>query len=419
MEEVRKLLAECLDDLDRGNSVEECLARYPERREELEPLLHAAQRVRSAPRVAPSEPFREGARERMVRQIRYRQSVQEHRSEPKRLSFWAGLWSRLRASMTVRRFALPVAAAVTVLLVLSMLGVGAVYASAQSLPGDSLYRVKLAGERVRLALSLSESREAKLHLRFASERLKEAAALVERNRGEDIEPLMREYAEEVEAASGGFQRHRTGGRDVTSLSRVLQHQLAQQERRLSRVRQTASEEARLAVEQALAASRAAQQQIREQHESPEASATSEPTGKPSATGTARPTETRKPTDTAEPGERTGPTVTRTPPRQTRSPEAPVQTATSPSGEGAPTSPPPGQTGTPQPPGLTNTPQPPGQSKTPQPPEETARPQPPEDTPVPPPEETPGPPTDDRPGPQPPGLTKTPQPPGRTRTPGKP
>ncbi len=60
------LLAQCLDDLAKGSSVEECLARYPQWRDELKPPLLTPQRVHTAPRVVPSPAFRQVARPRML-----------------------------------------------------------------------------------------------------------------------------------------------------------------------------------------------------------------------------------------------------------------------------------------------------------------------------------------------------------------
>ena len=110
-----------------------------------------------------------------------------------------------------------------------------------------------------------------------------------------------------------------------------------------------------------------------------------------ATSTVEPYE---PTPTPQPEERTRTPNPPTPPDQTPTPEPPGQTKTPQ---------PPGQTKTPQPPGQTKTPQPPSQTKTPEPPGQTKTPQPPGQTKT----------------PQPPGQTKTPDPPGHNKTPGPP
>ena len=407
MTTIEDILAQCLTDLEQGSSVEDCLARYPKHRDELEPLLRVAQQVRSAPDVGPSPAFRQTARARIVRRIRDRESTGQHQRVPGHAGLLARLMSSIRIPTPVRRFAVPAMAAITVILLLGTLGVGAVYASAGSLPGDSLYPVKLAGERVRLALAFSDSGEAKLHLRLASERLEEAAAVVERNGADEIEPLMGRYAAHVEAASSVLEHQHARGEDVASLAARFQERLARHEEVLSRVQEKVPGEARFAVEQALTASRRAQDRIPKRPEvPPTAGPTSTPTvtstftASPTGTETARPGPTNTPTVTSEPAQKSGPSETPVPPGQTRTPQPPGQTRTPE---------PPGQTRTPQPPGQTCTPEPPGQTKTPQPPGQTRTPEPPGQT------KTSEPPGQTR-TPEPPGRTMTPQPPGQTRTP---
>lgn len=65
------------------------------------------------------------------------------------------------------------------LIIVSLLGggAGATYASQSSLPGEVLYPVKLVTERAQVALTVDDTREAALHLRFSSKRLEEVEEL--------------------------------------------------------------------------------------------------------------------------------------------------------------------------------------------------------------------------------------------------
>jgi hypothetical protein len=441
MTPIERLLAQCLNDIEQGDSVQECLARYPERREELEPLLVAAQRVRRAASVAPSASFRQGARARMLKMIESRATPEESRAPSEREGLLDRLGLNLGLPVVVRRLSLPALATITVIVLLGMMSIGVAYASAESLPGDSLYPVKLAGERLRLALAPGDVAEARLHLRLAGERLRESARLSEMGREDKVEMLMGSYVEEVEAAGRILQSQQAQGEDVTQLSKRLLESLAQQQVVLSEVEGAVSKGTQPAVERAMSASRAAEREaMATMDEEPPASPATEPTSTPTATRTPTatptpsetvrpsrtpaPTHTHTPTGTAEPGERLGPTdppgrtKTPQPPGQTNTPQPPGQTNTpQPPGQ-TKTPQPSGRTKTPQPPGRTNTPQPPGQANTPQPPGQTNTPQPPGQT------NTPQPPgqtnTPQPPGrtntPQPPGQTNTPQPPGRTKTP---
>ena len=63
---LEEALAECLASLDRGRGVEECLARYPGLRQELEPLLRTALGLQQTYDVNPRPSFQRAARQRFL-----------------------------------------------------------------------------------------------------------------------------------------------------------------------------------------------------------------------------------------------------------------------------------------------------------------------------------------------------------------
>lgn len=73
---------------------------------------------------------------------------------------------------------------IPLILILTLLGggAGATYASQNALPGDTLYPIKIASEKVETALAFSDSRDAKLHLDFATRRLSEINKLAEKGK---------------------------------------------------------------------------------------------------------------------------------------------------------------------------------------------------------------------------------------------
>ena len=99
-----------------------------------------------------------------------------------------------------RRLALTlIAAVITVVL----LGGAAVAASASALPGDVLYPVKRAVERIELTIHSDPASRARLHLQYAQRRLAELSALLaERRVGQnvDVGAEMSAYQKEVAAA---------------------------------------------------------------------------------------------------------------------------------------------------------------------------------------------------------------------------
>jgi hypothetical protein len=77
-----------------------------------------------------------------------------------------------------RRWAVALAA----VLVLILIGAGTVTASTSSLPGDTLYPVKTATEKVQGFFTLDSEAKANFHMKLAQRRLDELELLVKRNR---------------------------------------------------------------------------------------------------------------------------------------------------------------------------------------------------------------------------------------------
>jgi len=73
-------------------------------------------------------------------------------------------------------------------------------ASADTLPGDTLYSFKLAGERIRLALSREDSGDALLHASFASRRASEMERAVGLGRLGALPELQERFSEHARAA---------------------------------------------------------------------------------------------------------------------------------------------------------------------------------------------------------------------------
>jgi Domain of unknown function (DUF5667) len=163
-ERFEDILNECLDKIRQGESVEQCLARYPEQAAELAPLLRvgmASEKASSA--VAPRPEFKARARYEMQSRLHDR----ERKTEPKKASFigWMPRWA---------------AAVASVILILLIAGTGTVAASTSSMPEDTLYPVKLATERVRVGLARGDVKKARVNVRLADRRVKEIIYLAKK-----------------------------------------------------------------------------------------------------------------------------------------------------------------------------------------------------------------------------------------------
>jgi hypothetical protein len=212
------IVARCLADMERGSSLEDCLARYPQQRELLIPLLRTAVRLRTAPRVVPAPALKRSVRVRLAGLIRAgAQSQGAERVVTKRDLLRCIKQVRLKFVPRMRMS--PVAWAVSVAAVFIVMGAWVVHTSATSLPGDVLYPAKLATEQTRLLLSPDETRAAELHLSFAEERLEETVALARSGRWEAVQEVTMRYVEEMDAASIPLETAKDG-EDLRELLKV-------------------------------------------------------------------------------------------------------------------------------------------------------------------------------------------------------
>jgi hypothetical protein len=77
---------------------------------------------------------------------------------------------------------------------------GTVTAAASSNPGETLYPVKLASERVRVAITPSSIGKARLEAKFAERRIDELAYVVSKTKnGKEVEELSNQLSRHVEA----------------------------------------------------------------------------------------------------------------------------------------------------------------------------------------------------------------------------
>lgn len=161
--EFETILDECLQRLLEGESVEHCLARYPEQAAELEPLLQVALAAREASAIEPRPEFKAQARYRL------------------QSALTTGLKRRQRRGLRLRwQWALPLA----IVFFLILAGGSTVAASSASLPDEHLYPVKTRVEQIRLWLTPTDMGKARLHAQFVNRRTEEIAQMVHRDKTE-------------------------------------------------------------------------------------------------------------------------------------------------------------------------------------------------------------------------------------------
>jgi hypothetical protein len=138
-------LNESLDRLFKGQSIYQVLTDYPEQAKELEPLLRTWAASRAFSKVQPRIDFKARAK------YEFMAAARGLEAQPERLSFFKWRWQSAWAISLVT-------VAVGVLV-----GGSTVMMSSSSMPGETLYSVKLATENIHLALTTSDLAKAELN----------------------------------------------------------------------------------------------------------------------------------------------------------------------------------------------------------------------------------------------------------------
>jgi hypothetical protein len=159
--ELNNALEECLERVLKSETLEQCLADFPEYTTEIEPLLRTALAVKKASAVVPSPEFKAKARYQFHSALRV---VKPQRRVP--LLGWQPRW----------------AIAIAAVLVVLLSAGGTVVAAANSMPDSFLYPVKLVAEQARLKFTISNLDKAELCAELADNRVAEIVYIV--NKGE-------------------------------------------------------------------------------------------------------------------------------------------------------------------------------------------------------------------------------------------
>jgi hypothetical protein len=161
------ILDECLERLIKGGTVERCLESYPpEQALELEPLLRTAQAAREASVIMPRAEFKARAR------YEFRSALHDEVSQqPRTVSIFKRGW----------------VVALMVIGILMVSGGGVALAAGNSMPDSPLYPVKLATERVQLALTPSAVDKAQLCAALADRRVVEIIYLADKGDAQQVE----------------------------------------------------------------------------------------------------------------------------------------------------------------------------------------------------------------------------------------
>ncbi|MDP2736814.1 MAG: DUF5667 domain-containing protein, partial [bacterium] len=113
------------------------------------------------------------------------------------------IWESIAPGRIFINMARPVWVASLASILILVIGIGGVYASKNSKPGDSLYIAKIISEKAQFAITFNEKDKAKLGLEFATNRAKEITQILgeskesEEKKGEKVEQLTQNFKKEI------------------------------------------------------------------------------------------------------------------------------------------------------------------------------------------------------------------------------
>jgi hypothetical protein len=177
---IEDILDNCLERLFKGESIEDCLRDYPSQASELEPLLKTSLALlQKSAAIQPNPAFKA----KVGSQLQGMLLAKREKAEKKAIGpIWRRRW----------------AVAVSSVLVVLLAGIGTVAASADALPDESLYAVKLATEQARIALASSDTDRAELHIQFAERRATEIAEMARKGESGEIPALTEQVANHLD-----------------------------------------------------------------------------------------------------------------------------------------------------------------------------------------------------------------------------
>ncbi|MFO7773105.1 MAG: DUF5667 domain-containing protein [Dehalococcoidia bacterium] len=242
MKKFEDILAQCIDNIKAGRcSIEDCLNRYPSLRKQLEPLLRVALEIREPPDVKPSGSFKVKARVQLMEHIHDRQPVTKWP--------WARYNGQTKQIPLQRRFSM-VSIIVAIVLTLSAVGGGTAYASQASLPGDTLYQVKLSTEQVRMMMPADDVGRAERALSFAERRVEEMEALAEKGRLQHLGLAVEKYDDAMAMVSTKMRQASNEGLPTGNITALVGNATARHLSVLDRVFDLVPPEAQAAIAQA-------------------------------------------------------------------------------------------------------------------------------------------------------------------------
>lgn len=217
--------------LDRGESIADCIKRYPDAATELKPLLSLAARGQQALTATMPVPARSAVRKRIMAQA----LAQKTAPVPDRTP-WSRFWPRRLAMRS-----LVVAGAIM------LLGAGTAFAATQAGPDSLFYRFKTGMESARTTLAWQKLDQAAVETGNAGKRLDEISGMAAANKPEYIPGLLASYHQHIDVATRLVDEAKAEGEDAGEVEAMIAATEARKRQLMGEIEEGLTEEVREAI----------------------------------------------------------------------------------------------------------------------------------------------------------------------------
>lgn len=172
-QDIELLLDICIEEMHKGKSIEECLAEYSQYASQLKPLLQLVKQIEDLPQPVPSPEAISSTLINIGKEIAQLTITSEtpvvREKKRKTISFF-NIFQKPKLMWAFN------AALILIVVLFSVATI-----SANSVPGNILYPVKLATEKVKFLLTFDSYKKAELRLTFSDKRLNEIIAVLQQS----------------------------------------------------------------------------------------------------------------------------------------------------------------------------------------------------------------------------------------------
>jgi len=238
---IEKIIDNCIKLISENNlSLEQCLKRYPKFKEELRPLLESFIKVKEFKKINPPAIFEDEVKIRFINVVKAKQSqiLPKKGMIPRSVTKFSGLWT------------MPILAKISIFVILFLLLSGFTsILSADSLPGDFLYPVKLATEKV-IIFFTSHHERANLHAIFAKKRLDEIERMVGKGRTVGIDEALNILESETDLVINSMKDFKIDEKSYEVFDKILKN-FDKQRMDLEGIKEKVPDETKAAIQRAI------------------------------------------------------------------------------------------------------------------------------------------------------------------------